>query len=145
MCVYYYSYSDYMKRRELVDILKDKYIDNVVMIKYGNFYRVFYPDSIIIWGITNYKIVDDDRIGFPISSIEKIKNRLNILNINYVIYDSEIANNNICFDNNKYKEYLDKYLEMYSKKIRVDKVIDKFKNVIENDEEKLKYYEERIQ
>ena len=51
--------------------LKDKYIylknenkNTVVIMKYGNFYRIFNDDTYIVWSFTKYKI-HDNRIGFP--------------------------------------------------------------------------------
>ena len=58
--------SDYVK--EVID----KNIDKVVMVKYGNFYRCFYDDAIIMSYLLKYKITVRRSVGFPINTLDKV-------------------------------------------------------------------------
>ena len=84
--------------------LKNKYLEYIIMIKVGNFYHSYFDDGIILNYLFNYKIKDNDVVGFPISSLDKVKRRLEKEHINYYIDD----NNYMEFNDNKYREVLDK-------------------------------------
>ena len=52
-----------------------KYMDYIIIIKYGNFYETFDKDSLIINKLFDYKInkiKNTFKVGFPISSINNI-------------------------------------------------------------------------
>ena len=67
--------------------LKEEYKDVVIFMKYGNFYRVFDDDCYIIGGLLDYKIYDDNKVGFAISEFEKVKEILDYNNISYIFYN----------------------------------------------------------
>lgn len=112
----------------------------IIFRKSGNFYSVFDDDATILHFLLNYKI-KDNRVGFPINSIGKVKAILDEKHIDYRIND-EIVH----FDDNKYdnyliesknKVYLDlKISEIQEKIMNADfnqlneliKIIDKFLN-----------------
>jgi len=65
---------------KLIDInkeLRNNYKDTVVIMKYENFYKCFYNDSLVMNYIFNYK-QNENRIGFPIINKDKVENKLNI-------------------------------------------------------------------
>ena len=85
-----------------------KYIDYIIIIKYGNFYETFDKDALIINKLFDYKInkiKNTFKVGFPISSINNVILKLNNYNINYVVIDNENIINNKVFDNNNYNDY----------------------------------------
>lgn len=57
-------------------------MNEVVLRKSGTFYHVFDEDSYILYYLFGYKI-KDSKVGFPISSLDKVTNELNKLKINY--------------------------------------------------------------
>ena len=79
-----------------------KYIE---IKRQGVFYNVYNEDAYIIMGLTKYKITNG-RIGFPISSIDRIKNILNENKINYVVIDDDKIEDKK-FKNNRYNKYLE--------------------------------------
>ena len=123
--------------------LKNKYLEYIIMIKVGNFYHSYFDDGIILNYLFNYKIKDNDVVGFPISSLDKVKRRLEKEHINYYIDD----NNYMEFNDNKYREVLDKsnnilelkkdiedinnYLNSNIERKYIKKVINKIKEVID--------------
>lgn len=94
--------------------MKEKYekakyenLNSIILIKSGNFYTTLDDDAHVINTIFNYQILKG-KVGFPVSSINKVIEKLNNLNINYVIYNSD---DNIIrkeFDNNSYNKILNK-------------------------------------
>lgn len=90
--------------------LKEDYPKSIIFIKSGTFFIALNKDAIIINKLLNYKIkeLSDNyiRIGFPISSINKVQKILTQNEINYVVYTEKIVDK-AKFNNNKYNEYLE--------------------------------------
>ncbi|MBQ9181572.1 MAG: hypothetical protein IJ134_02960 [Bacilli bacterium] len=72
----------------------------IVFRKAGNFYSVFDDDATILHNLFNYKL-KDSRVGFPLSSIDKVKSKLDELHIDYKLND-EIKH----FEDDNYSNYL---------------------------------------
>ena len=88
--------------------IKNKNIDKILMVKYGNFYRCSYNDALILSYLLNYKITKRNTVGFPIKALNKVLETLKNNKIScVVIYD---INNVIsyCVIDNKYMEVLGK-------------------------------------
>ena len=83
-------YGDIMMK-DIYAKLKGKYVDTIVIMKYGNFYRVFGHDAIILKYITGYKY-NNNRLGFPITEIDRIIDRIKELKCNCYIYNREYIN-----------------------------------------------------
>lgn len=123
--------------------LKNKYLEYIIMIKVGNFYHSYDDDGIILNYLFNYKIKDNDVVGFPISSLDKVRRRLEKEHINYYIDDKNYRE----FNDNKYREVLDKsnnilelnkdiedinnYLNSNIERKYIKKVINRIKGVID--------------
>lgn len=121
-----------MKLREIRNEIKKQYKDSVIIIKYGNFYRVFDEDTYIIHYLKNYKI-HDNIVGFPINIINDIKKELDSISVSYIIYDKYMINyNNI---HNQYEVVLKLSKEKYEKEILLDKIkqlnINEIKEIID--------------
>lgn len=120
-----------MKLREIRDEIKKQYKESVIIIKYGNFYRVFDEDTYIIHYLKNYKI-HANIVGFPINIINDIKKELDSISVSYIIYDKCMINyNNI---HNQYEVVLKLSKEKYEKEILLDKIkqlnINEIKEII---------------
>lgn len=96
-------------------MLKEKYIDYkstyknyLLLIKCGNFYVCLNEDAIVFNNIFKYKVIESSnfiKCGFPLSSLSKIEKKLEELEVNYVVINSDIVEKEK-FDDNKYKNYL---------------------------------------
>ena len=62
----------------------------LILRKIGGFYQAFDDDALIMSYLFNYKIINY-RCGFPISSINKVIEKLEELNINYILKQEEIV------------------------------------------------------
>ncbi len=96
--------------------------DKVVFIKRGYFYYTYFRDSYIMNYIFNYKEVDS-KVCFPITSKVNVCNKLNKLNIGYVI-DNDI----IYGDSEAYSSYL---ILGYNK-VRCNILIEEINNILIN-------------
>ena len=102
--------------------------DFILFRKNGLFYEVYDEDAIIINYLFNYKI-KNNRVGFPISSHEKVINKLKEENIKYKDIDNEYNP-----DNNRYNELL----LLSRDKVNLEKKVNEIINKIDKlDEEKL--------
>lgn len=72
----------------------------IIFRKSGNFYSVYDNDAIILHYLFGYKI-KESRVGFPLSSIEKVVAKLDELHVNYRFQDKEMV-----FEDNKYDNLL---------------------------------------
>lgn len=97
-------YDEYLK-------FKEKKRDKLYLLKRGNFYVTYDMDSIIINNLFGYKIKKFKKysiIGFPISSLEKVKDKLDESSIDYLVYN--FKENEILY-NNEPKERIIRKLE----------------------------------
>lgn len=87
---------------------KVKYKEYIIMMKYGNFYEILGNDALIMNKFFNYKISklsNTFKVGFPISSLENIINKLNNYSINYIVIDKERIEKKKKFELNNYNNY----------------------------------------
>ena len=91
----------------------------IVLRKVGGFYHVFDEDSYILNYLFNYKIVGN-RVGFPISAINKVINVLEEKKINY-----ELDGKKINFKKkNNYAKFLEKGRVKYNFKMDIERIYD---------------------
>ena len=106
--------------------IKNNNIDSIVMIKVGTFYHIYDKDMIIINYLFKYKIIDD-RVGFPVSALNKVINKLKKLKINYYIDDTNFYE----FEDNKYQEIYEKSKTYYELSLEIDNIYNYLMNNIE--------------
>lgn len=88
--------------------LKKEYENYLILLKSGNFYISLNNDAFVMNNIFGYKIIDNNnyiKIGFPVTSLNKVVTKLDGLEINYLIFDKEILEK-IKHNSNKYKNYI---------------------------------------
>ena len=112
-------------------------MEKVLIRKSGGFYAVYDDDAYILNYFFGYKI-KDDRLGFPINSINKV---INVLEDNHISY--EVDGNIYDFKNrNKYKKILDLGKRKCSLDYRVNDIISKLDKLEEKDIDKILDYVE---
>ena len=97
--------------------MKKEYNNTLIMIKVGNFYHIYDDDSIIMNYLFKYKIIDN-KVGFPLKSLDKVIKKLSKSNINYFIDE----NNYKLFDNNNYLEILNKSMLYYELSLEIEEI-----------------------
>ena len=111
--------------------LKNKYKDQMIFIKSGKFYSTFDDDAVIINYLSGYKLLEN-RVGFPINCMFKIKSLLSSKNIGFCILEgNEVINSTI--ENNNYSDVFSKSLENYNKQIKIDNLIKELIQKLNND------------
>jgi len=125
--------------KEKYNKYKEIYTEYLIFIKSGNFYLVLNNDAIVMNTIFKYKIKESTnfiKVGFPITSLEKILSKLDEIKVNYLVVDQDIVVKQK-FKNNIYKNYYKK-LDNYEILInRINKIYDILKNNLNNKNIKL--------
>lgn len=130
-----------MKVVDLYNTYKDNYKEYVIFIRIGNFYETYNNDACIISKIMNYKvknISNNVRVGFPITSLNKVLDELNNNKINYIVIEKdEIYKISIKkkFRDNNYSNYDNNRLirinNIYSKMLNCNNdILDKIEEII---------------
>lgn len=130
-----------MKVVDLYNTYKDNYKEYVIFIKIGNFYETYDNDAYIISKIMNYKvknISNNIRVGFPITSLNKVLDELNNNKINYIVIEKDEIykisikkkfrdNNYLNYDNNR----LIRINNIYNRIINCNNnILDKIEEII---------------
>lgn len=113
---------------------KIDYKEYLILIKSGTFYLCIDNDAFIMNKIFNYKlkkISNTFKIGFPISNLGNILNKLNEYHINYIVINEEIILEEN-FNDNKYSTYKFNKNIFYNS-IRIDKITKYLNDNISND------------
>lgn len=115
--------------------------ESINIIKTNNkFYNVYKIDAYIFNLLFGYKIMDNNKVGFPDSVYNKIINTLEDNTINYNIIFRDKDNIIKDFKNrNNYLKFKDRALEKIDIDNKVNMIIDKIKKCNKNDLEKLFY------
>ncbi len=97
--------------------------------KVGKFYQAYEDDAYVIHAIMGYN-VSNGKIGFPITSIGKVQNKLEECKISYQIMDREsITDSNDFKSNNKYDKYYKEGIKSMDQKRSNDELLEKIKNL----------------
>jgi len=117
-----------MNKESLYKILKMQNEEKVVLVKYGNFYKTFDNDAVLLWGLFGYRIIDG-KSSFPSQVFGSVVSKLNRLGISVVVAKNE---NDINYFNsphsNTYENYKIESIDKYEK----DGKLNEIKEVVEN-------------
>lgn len=102
---------------------------NIEIFKNGGFYSVFGDSAYVMHYLFNYKIIDN-RVGFPKSAYDRVINKLEELNINYV--DSVNNKNKDFKKKNKYNEFVLKGKKKYNVTFRINSIMEKLDTLSED-------------
>ena len=91
--------------------LKDKFPKKVVLIKAGKFYRTYDDDAVVLRYLMEYKLIDN-KVGFPIEGLFKVRNKFRNSNIPYLVLDGD----KIIFDDEGTTQFYDDVLNNGYKK-----------------------------
>lgn len=95
----------------------------------GKFYNVYGDDAYILNYLFGYKVLDNNKCGFPDNVINKVINKLDEKHISYQII--EINKDPVIKDYkklNKYTNILKESLANITKKEQIDRLIEKIKS-----------------
>ncbi len=104
---------------------KIDYKEYLILLKCGSFYELIDNDSFIMNTIFNYKLKrlsNTFKVGFPISSLNNVLNKLNQSHINYIVVNEDIILEEN-FEDNKYSIYKFENQDIFYNSIRIEKII----------------------
>ena len=117
-----------MKIKDKYEDIKSLHQEEVVLFKVGSFYVTFSKDAIVLNYLFSYQI-NNGKLGFPISTLEKVCTNLKEKNISFYIFEEEDKN---------YKSRDNLYSAMsviaeknYNIKCRNEELLNKVKSSIE--------------
>ena len=92
--------------------VKGRYKDYIVLVKSGNFWHAYYGDALIIHFLTGYNF-KNYRVGFPSKVLDKVLNKVRVLNINFIlVYElDDIVKYE--YPSNSYTFYLQEYMNLF--------------------------------
>ena len=94
----------------------------------GKFYSAYGIDAYILNYFFNYKIINDNKVGFPDNTIDKVINKLEENKISYqIIYHDKDPIIKDYKKLNKYSNYVSKVKETLELNKQIDMIIDKIK------------------
>lgn len=102
----------------------------------GKFYKAKGFDAIILNYLFGYQIINN-RVGFPDTAIDKVREELDKEEISYQIVYNDINPLFVNFDNNKYLDILNKANKVYDYKLRIDKICERLSNLDNNELDKI--------
>ena len=117
-----------------------------IMIKLyikGGFYYCYGNDSIIISYLCNYKIVNN-RVGFPINSINKVVNILVDNKIDYIIYNKDNVVDKYISKDNRYYNILIKAKSNIDINNRINNIVSSLYEIDTNKLNIILEYIERV-
>lgn len=112
-----------------------EYKDYLLIFKSGNSYILFDEDAIIINKIFEYKINDlknNIKVGFPINSLDKCLDKLETLNINFLIVDNKAIIKKQNYEVNNFSNYIESVFEYISINNKVKVINDFIKSMNDN-------------
>lgn len=115
---------------------KNLYKETLILIHSGNFFYTFLEDATLMNYLFGYKIVDN-KVGFPISIIERIKSKLNCLKIDYVIIKNDDYYLNTFKDFNMYNKISEEANSISEKKGKLKELYEKIEKKVEVDNSNL--------
>ncbi len=132
VCVLYYIYGDNMRLIEINKKLRSEYKNTVILMKYGNFYRCFYNNAIVVGYLFNYRL-HNNKVGFPVNIIKSIECRLDEYSIDYLIYNSDHDIKYIYHEINNYNKYLILGNSKYNLDNYILNINNKVKDILDSD------------
>lgn len=124
---------EYMKIKEKYEKLKDEKSDVVVLIKVGSFYTTFGNDALILSYLFSYQ-VKNDKLGFPLSALDKVLFDLKQKKIHYlVVVDDEVVD--MVDGENMYFSILEVAQKFYYDKMSMNLLMERIQLLIHKDPE----------
>lgn len=102
----------------------------MLLFKKGKFYNTYGDDSIILNYLFGYKILKDNKLGFPENILTKVLNTIEDKKISYSIISNDENPIIKKYDKlNKYHAILNKAYEYQEVKVRVNRIYDKINSI----------------
>jgi len=101
-------------------------MDILTLYKSGKFYNAYRDDAIILHGLMNYKFLEPRmEVGFPTSSLSKVKATLENENIPYKIIEKEVEIESFKGIDKRYKAVLRNCLKRLDLEKRLKRLLKK--------------------
>ena len=109
--------------------IKKSYTNTIVLVKSGTFYVTYNDDAYIMGYLMNYQVNDNNKLGFPKNTLDKILLKLDECKINVYIIDEDISKE---YTDNQYSNILHKARKEHFNDLNAKLLIDEIKLLIED-------------
>ena len=130
---------------KVIENTKSTYQDYICLFKIGVFYCAYDKDAYVMSYLFNYKMRDkgeEKEVGFPVNSIDKIRERLKQEKINYIIVETKpeckIIEKEDLHNANKYNAIYVKARNHINLKVRLDALNKALVDMLETKEKNFK-------
>ena len=122
-----------MKLQERYSTLKKCYKDSLILIKSGLFYITYDEDAYLLNYLFDYQVIDN-KVGFPSSKIDSVKEELKKCQINVQISDTDefIQNNE-----NKYVSIVALAHKNYFNELNIKVLLEEISFLLHNNQENI--------
>ncbi len=122
-----------MKLQERYSTLKKCYKDSLILIKSGLFYITYDEDAYLLNYLFDYQVIDN-KVGFPSSKIDSVKEELKKCQINVYISDTDefIQNNE-----NKYVSIVALAHKNYFNELNIKVLLEEISFLLHNNQENI--------
>lgn len=122
-----------MKVKDKFEEYKKLNPDTLVVMKVGSFYVAFGMDAFILSYVFSYQ-VKNDKVGFPLSTLDKVLFELGEKKINYMVVVEDIVTVEKKNLDNQYFEVLTLAQKFYNNKTLTDFLIERIRLLVHKDE-----------
>lgn len=123
-----------MKLIDQFRVLKTNYPNHIILLKSGMFFVTFQEDAILLKYILTYQI-KNERLGFPIKSLDSVLKNLEGYMLNICIKDADIKR--IEYDYNNYNELLKIAKKKYYEELNCKVLLEEIAFILKNNPEKI--------
>ena len=122
-----------MKLQERYSTLKKYYKDSLILIKNGLFYITYDEDAYLLNYLFDYQVIDN-KVGFPSSKIDSVKEELKHHQINVYISDTDEF---IQDDENKYASIVALAHKNYFNELNIKVLLEEISFLLHNNQENI--------
>ncbi len=123
-----------MKIYDKYKYYKERYNNYIIFLKEGSFYKTFEDDAILIWYLFNYKW-NRNSIAFSSSFCSKITDKLKLLEISYIVINSDDDVLKVDYENEQYFAYLIIAKNSYERFKKKNELIELSNVVLDNNKD----------
>lgn len=121
---------------KLQEVYKDTKIDYplyIILIQSGTFYVTYNDDAHILGYLLEYQ-VNENKVGFPKCSLEKVVSVLNESHISYIVLNDRLEKE---FPDNQYQDVLYKAKRKYYNELNAKLLIDEINFLLKSNPENI--------
>lgn len=120
-----------LNTKEVYDSYKEKYPNNLILVKDGIFYRTYKIDAKILWYLFDYKYIKDS-VSFGTTPYDKVIEKLKKIDLSFIVCDKQKELLTYTGEDSIYNYYIKIADKAYNKEEKFKLLLDKVKIALED-------------